>query len=203
MKIRPTIAVFIFFSMFMVASVGRAQESVSPGQANSQGVVRLNPSLQVSAKQTAIDPAEEADIRKLMDLVGAKALVVQRMAAMEKALRPLMIRSLPPGAYREKLVDLFLQKFDSEADPQKALDLEVPIYAEYFSDEEIRELIQFYETPLGEKAILALPKIMAESQAADEDWGKKVGRTTMRDVLLEHPDLAQALGKATRAARRQ
>lgn len=198
MRIRLTIALFLLFSLFAAAFPGRAQESVAP-QADSQRVVRLNPSLKVSPEQTRIDPAEDADIRKLMDLVGAKALAIQTMAAMEKALRPLMTRALPPGEYRGKLVDLFLEKFDSQADPQQVLDLIVPIYAKYFSDQEIQGLIQFYETPLGKKAVRVLPKIAAESRETGSTLGRKLGRDAMREVLTEHPDLARALVKARNA----
>jgi uncharacterized protein len=199
MRIHPNVALFLLFFLFAVALPGRGQEPVSP-EVDSQRVVRLNPSLKVSPGQTRIDPAEEADIRKLMDLVGAKALAMQAMAATEKALRPLMTRALPPGEYRGKLVELFLEKFDSQADPQGALDLIVPIYARYFSDQEIQELIQFYETPVGKKAVLVLPKIAAESREAGGEWGRKLGRDAMREVLTEHPDLARALVKARSAA---
>ncbi len=200
MRTRLTLALLFLFSLFAAALPGRAQEAVEP-QADSQRVVRLNPSLKVAPAPTRIDPAEEADIRKLMDLVGAKALAMQTMAAMEKALRPLMTRALPPGDYREELVELFLEKFDSQADPQQVLDMIVPIYAKHFSDQEIQGLIQFYETPLGKKAVQELPEIAAESREAGRAMGRKLGRDAMREVLTEHPDLAQALVKAQHAAK--
>src|SRR5262245_61606994 len=64
-----------------------------------------------SATQSKIDPAKEADIRKLLDLVGTKALVSQTIDSMSKSIKPLLTNSLPPGQYREKLVDLFFAKF--------------------------------------------------------------------------------------------
>jgi hypothetical protein len=135
-----------------------------------------------------------------MDLAGAKALITQSMATMEKNIRPLMTNSLPPGEYRGKLIDLFLEKFHSKADPQEVLDLVAPIYDKYLSDEEIRGLIQFYETPLGRKALAVLPRVMAESQEAGSEWGQKLGQEAMREVLSEHPDLARALTEAKKAA---
>lgn len=198
MTIRPTIILFLLFSLFAVGLPGRAQEPVSP-QVDTQRVVRLNPELKVAPQPTKITPMEEADIRRLMALVGAKELVVQKMAAMERALRPLITNALPPGAYREKLVTFYLERFDAEADPQKVLDLIVPIYAKYFSDQEIRELIRFCQTPLGQKAVKALPKISAESRQAGSALGRKLGREAMREVLMEHPDLAQDLLKARAA----
>lgn len=52
------------------------------------------------------NPQKQADIRRLLDLTGTTTLMEQTMQDMEKTLRPLMANSLPPGEYREKLLDL-------------------------------------------------------------------------------------------------
>jgi hypothetical protein len=143
-----------------------------------------------------IDPAKEADIRRLMDLVGTRLLVAQMMDAMEKSIKPLMTGALPPGEYREKLVDLFFAKFHSKADLQQLLDIAVPAYDRYYTREEIKGLIQFYETPLGQKMISVLPKLTGELQEAGRKWGEGLGRDSMREVLSEHPELSTALESA-------
>jgi hypothetical protein len=103
---------------------------------------------------------------------------------------------LPPGEYREKLVDLFFQKFQSKVRVDQLLDLTVPIYAKYFSKEEIEGLTRFYQTPLGQKALSVLPQTLAESQAESRKWGEQLGREAMVEVLEEHPDLKKALEEA-------
>jgi hypothetical protein len=143
-----------------------------------------------------IDPAKEADIRRLLDLVGTKAFVVQTMDSMSKSIKPLLTNSLPPGEYREKLVDLFFAKFSAKADVEHLLDLAVPVYDKNFSHQEIRSLIEFYQTPLGQKAIATLPKVTAEMQEQGRKWGEDLGRQCMVEVLSEHPELADALNNA-------
>jgi hypothetical protein len=143
-----------------------------------------------------IDPAKEADIRRLLDLIGAKALVVQAMDSMSKSIKPLLTSSLPPGEYREKLVDLFFARFSAKADGQHMLDLAVPVYDRNFSHQEIRSLIEFYQTPLGQKAIATLPKVSAEMQELGRKWGEDLGKQCMVEVLSEHPELADALNSA-------
>jgi len=143
-----------------------------------------------------IDPAKEADIRRLLDLVGTKALVVQAMDSMSKSIKPLLTSSLPPGEYREKLVDLFFARFSAKADSQHMLDLAVPVYDKNFSHQEIRSLIEFYQTPLGQKAIATLPKVSAEMQELGRKWGEDLGKQCMVEVLSEHPELADALNSA-------
>jgi len=156
------------------------------------------------AAQSKIDPAKEADIRKLLELVGTKAIISQTMDSMSKSIKPLLTNSLPPGEYREKLVDLFFAKFTAKADVERLLDLAVPVYDRNFSQQEIRGLIEFYQTPLGQKAIATLPKVTAELQEQGRKWGEDVGKDCMVEVLSEHPELAEALTAAqknTQAAR--
>jgi hypothetical protein len=153
-----------------------------------------------TAEQSTVNPAKEADIHRLMDLTGSGNLAMQGMTSMEANIRPVLVRALPPGEYREKLVDLFFEKFHTKATPERFLDLAVPIYDKYYSDEEIKGLIQFYETPLGQKTITVLPRLMGELQAAGRSLGEQLGRQSMTEVLAEHPDLAKALNDAKAAA---
>lgn len=152
------------------------------------------------AIQPKIDPAKEADIRKLLDLVGTKALVSQTVDSMSKSIKPLLTNSLPPGEYREKLVDLFFAKFTTKSNVDHLLDLAVPVYDKNFSHQEIRSLIEFYQTPLGQKTISALPKVTAEMQEQGRKWGEELGKQCMLEVLAEHPDLADALNAAAQNA---
>ena len=79
---------------------------------------------------------------------------------------------------------------------QELVDMLIPIYDKYFSAEEVKGLVKFYETPLGQKSISALPKMMVELQEVGRNWGENLGRQSMQEVLAEHPDLAQALQTA-------
>ena len=151
-----------------------------------------------SEAQPKIDPAKEADIRRLLDLAGTKTAMAQVMEGMEKNMRPMITSSLPPGDYREKLLDLFFERFQqhSKAQMQQLLDSAVPLYDKYFSDDDIKGLIRFYETPLGQRAISVLPKVSIEMQAEGMKLGEKMGRQSMTEVFLEHPELKQALADA-------
>jgi len=162
--------------------------------AASQSVQRSE--VKAAASLPKIDPAKEADIRKLLDLVGTKAVMQQTIDRMSENIRPLMTNSLPPGEYRDKLINIFFQKFQSRLDLQQMLDLIVPVYDKYFSAEEIKELVTYYESPLGRKASSTVPKIMAEAGDAGREWGRQLGKQCMEEVLAENPDLRQALEAA-------
>jgi uncharacterized protein len=179
-----------------MASTGANAQNAPATTAKTANAQTASASKASPATQSKIDPAKEADIRKLLDLAGTKALVVQTMDSMSKGIKPLLTNSLPPGDYREKLVELFFAKFTAKADVQHLLDLAVPVYDKNFSHQEIRSLIEFYQTPLGQKTIAALPKVTAEMQEQGRKWGEELGKQCMLEVLAEHPDLADALNAA-------
>ncbi len=158
-----------------------------------------------SASQSKIEPAKEADIHRLLDLAGTKNAMTQIMDGMEKNIRPVITNSLPPGEYRAKLVDLFFEKFQahSKAEIQQLLESAVPLYDKYFSREDIKGLIEFYQTPLGQKALSVLPKLSIEMQGEGMKLGEKLGRQSMMEVLSEHPELQKALEEAQQAAHPQ
>jgi uncharacterized protein len=188
--------------ILLLGSLPGQTESRSQHPSTSQQTDRQQtaPAPTPSAGQSKIDPAKEADIRRLLDLTGVKALITQTMERMEKTIKPLVTGSLPPGEYREKLIDLFFVRLHSKLDAQQLLDLAVPIYDKYLSHEEIKGLIQFYETPLGQKAVDVLPKMSSELQEEGRKWGEKIGRQSILEVLSEHPDLAKALEAAAKPA---
>lgn len=145
-----------------------------------------------------MDPAKEADIRKLLDLAGTRDVAVRTLDQMSSTLRPVLENSMPPGDYRAKLIDLFFAKFKSKADAQHIVDLAVPIYDKHFSHEEIKGLMQFYQTPLGHKTLTELPSLLSELRDAGEKWGQAVGRESMEEVLAEHPEMREALQAASK-----
>lgn len=191
---------FVMVSAFFIfgAAAVCAQSSPSGTVAKAHAAKKPETSATASAPHSKIDPAKEADIRRLLDLVGTKALAMQSMDAMSQSIRPLLTSSLPAGEYREKLVELFFAKFTSKLDGQHILDLAVPIYDKNFSHEEIRNLIAFYQTPLGQKVTTVLPNVAAELQEEGKKWGESLGRDSMMEVLKEHPELADALETASK-----
>ena len=183
MKVFAAIAVFLI----MGASAQAAQNQTAPAPDPVAAPIA----------QAKVDPAKEADIRHLLDVAGTSAVVQQVMDTTEKSLRPLLANALPPGEYRSQLIDLFFEKFHSKLDTKRLLDLAVVRYDEQFSDEDIKGLIKFYETPLGQRYISALPKLTAELQQDGQALGQQIGRDSMIQVLFEHPDLAKGLQEAS------
>jgi uncharacterized protein len=177
----------------LLASPILAQNSKT---SNSSGAA-LNDS---SISHSAVDPAKLADIHRLFELTGAANLGAQMMDAMSKNVKPLMTKSLPAGDYREKLIDLWFERFRSKFNPDTILNMAIPVYDKHLTREDIRGLIEFYQTPLGQKAIHELPAIQTELFENGSKLGQEVGMTSMREVLAENPEIAKSLEEAAKAA---
>jgi uncharacterized protein len=201
-RIFPAVAL----SVLVLASSAQAKrQSKNPPakpQSSREQSAPASGSNGASAGQAKIDPAKEADIRRLQDLAGTKAAMTQMIGQMEKNMKPLLMNSLPPGDYREKLADLFFDKFQDhlKSSLQQLLDSAVPLYDKYFSSEDVKGLIDFYSTPLGQKAVTALPKLSLELQTEGTKLGEKLGSQSMLEVLAEHPELKKAIEDAVKSA---
>lgn len=195
-----TLSLIVSFLLLGCAFFQAQNTSPQPSSDQTTDQQQTNPPPSPATQRSQIDPVKAADIRQLMEVTGVKALMTQTMGTMSDSIKPLMTSALPPGEYREKLVDLFFAKFKSKADPQQLLDSIAPLYDKYLTDDEIKGLIQFYQTPLGQKAVNVMPKLVAESQQEGRKWGEALGRQSMMDVLSENPELEKAMENARKPA---
>lgn len=116
--------------------------------------------------------AKEQDIRKLMQMTGAANMglqVVDNMIAQFKKMMP-------------QVPEDFWTDFRNEINAKELTDLVVPIYAKHFSHEDIKQLIAFYNTPIGKKLIALQPQITQESMAAGQKWGAKIGQRMVKKL---------------------
>jgi hypothetical protein len=205
MRIQTPFVLAILLVALPVQAKRAAQASPGKPQTPPPQSAPASGSNSASEGQSKIDPAKEADIHRLLDLAGTKTIVTQSMEGMEKNIKPVITNSLPPGDYRAKLVDLFFEKFEDhlKIEIQQLLESAVPLYDKYFSHEDVKGLIQFYGTPLGQKALSVLPKLSMEMQGEGMKLGEKLGRQSMLEVLSEHPELQKALEEAQKSAQPQ
>jgi hypothetical protein len=77
--------------------------------------------------------------------------------------------------------------------PSAVVDAMVPIYARAFSMEEIQGLIQFYESPLGQRIVKVMPKVEEDSQNAGLQLGNTATLATLQGMTGDYPELKQML----------
>lgn len=106
-----------------------------------------------------------SNIRKLLGLTGSGKLGVQVMENMLAS-----YKSNLPNV--DSTVWIEIRK-DIKA--EDLVNLIVPIYDRNFTDEEVRQLIEFYSSPVGKKILQKMPSIVQESMEAGRTWGKALG----------------------------
>jgi hypothetical protein len=90
-------------------------------------------------------------------------------------------------------MDEFTPKYTASAPTSAVTDAIVPIYAKHFSMEDIQALTKFYETPLGQRVVKAMPDVAEESQSVGARIDQKAAIATLRSMSDEYPQLKQML----------
>jgi hypothetical protein len=138
-----------------------------------------------------VDPARETNIRKLLEVSGSAKFSEEMVTGSTEQVKDSLLKSLPAGEHSQKIVDSFLRRYKTRFTIEQLIALMVPIYDHYLSDEDIRGLIEFYQTPLGQRAVKVLPQVARESQQAGSDLGQKVIAQVVKEVQDEFPELKQ------------
>jgi uncharacterized protein len=136
---------------------------------------QLGPQVARAASQAQpVDERTEA-IHELLRRSGDLAAAQRMMGAKLDRLRqgPQQI-SLPANFW-----DAARQRLLNEDD---LLRLWTPAYARRFTDAEVRELLEFFRSPVGLRYVGALPAIEAESVDAGEQLGRTVAKRAVREV---------------------
>ena len=118
-------------------------------------------------------PSEKAnDIRRMLDLTGSGQLGVQVMEQMLPQFRKMM----------PKVPQKFWDDFMKEVNADELVDLVVPFYDKRLTHDEVKQVIKFYESPVGKKLTAAIPEISAESMEAGRRWGMEIGQRVQRKL---------------------
>lgn len=115
---------------------------------------------------SAQDDVKIKHIHQLMDVMGTGKLGVQAMSNMLDVFKKQYPQVDPQ----------FWEDFKKEVTPEDLVNMVVPIYAKYFNDNDIQQLLVFYNSPVGKKLTGALPAITQESMQAGMQWGQQVGQ---------------------------
>jgi len=174
-----------FFLVIQGASQNSAQaspQSAAPAQANA------------SSSQTgaSIDPAKEADIRSLMELAGARDLVQDGTKTAVEQYREKLLATVPDNEKGQAFVNAFADSYEKKFDVDQVTNQLVTIYDKHYTDEEIKGLLQFYGSPLGQKVAAEMPKIGRETQAAVRFASNKAAREALMEVKQENPEVGQS-----------
>ncbi|MCL2282266.1 MAG: DUF2059 domain-containing protein [Fibromonadales bacterium] len=124
---------------------------------------------------SAYGQTKKQDIIKLLDVTGAKAQMAQ-MADMMIANMQASVPTVPQE---------FWTKFKTGLKSDSFIDLLIPIYDKHLSHDDVKKLIQFYESPIGKKIVQVTPQITQDSYVVGEQWGKKLAADIMAELAKQ------------------
>jgi len=180
--------VLIYIGTFFLVIQGASQNSVQasrPGANSAQGnaaSAQANPS---------IDPVKEADIRSLMELVGAKDIVQDGANTAIEQSREKLLATVPNNDKGQEFVNAFAATYQKKFDVDQVTNQLVVLYDKHFTDDEIKGLLQFYGSPLGQKVAAEMPKIGRESQAAIRAASMKASKDALAELKQQNPEIGQ------------
>jgi len=145
-----------------------------------------------ASQSQKVDPAKEAAIRHLMDITETSKLGDNIAAYLTGQVRDGVSHAIPPEGI-SKFMETFNQKFSATSPGPTVADAMVPIYAEAFSMEDIQSLIQFYESPLGQRMVKALPDVVQKSQAAGVQIEQTSALKVLREMSDDYPQIKEML----------
>jgi len=139
-----------------------------------------------------VDPEKDAAIRHLMDITETSKLGDNIASYLKGQVHDGVGRAIGPDKV-DAFMGTFNRKFSAASPATAVTDAMVPIYAKAFSMEDIQGLIQFYESPLGQRVVKALPDVVQQSQMAGVQIEQTVALKVLREMTDEYPELKQAL----------
>jgi hypothetical protein len=181
--------VIIYVGTFFLVIQGATQDSL---QAAPQTAAAAQDNAAPVHTTPSIDPAKEADIRSLMELVGARDLVQDgENNAIEQA-REKLLASVPNNDKGQAFVNAFAASYQKRFDADQVTDQLVAIYNKHFTEDEIKGLLQFYGSPLGQKVAAEMPKIGRETQAAVRAASGKAAKESLAEMKQQNPEIGQS-----------
>ena len=136
----------------------------------------INTSLaQEKFSDIAIDKAKYKDIKKLLVLVGSENMGMQVISQMVTYYK----NSMP------NVPETFWQEYISKCNlsMNELIEMTIVIYAKYFTHEEIKGMIEYWESPFGRKFLSLQPRIMMKSMEAGRIWGEKLNRELEEELI--------------------
>jgi hypothetical protein len=177
--------IVIYVGTFFLVIQGSSQNSTQASQSSSQS--------SASAQSNSnIDRVKEADIRSLMELVGARDMVQDGGDSAIEQSREKLLATVPNNKKGQAFVNAFATSYQKKFDSDQVAEQLVGIYDKHFTDDEIKGLLQFYGSPLGQKVAGEMPKINREIQATVRSTSGKAAREALAEVKQKYPEVGQS-----------
>lgn len=177
----------IYVGTFFLAIQGASQNPVSAAPQSTASQDQASP-----AQAKPIDPVKDADIRSLMELIGARDQVQDAVNNSSEQYREKLLATVPNNDKGQAFVTSFIDSYEKKFDVNQMTEQLVTIYDKHYTDDEIKSLLQFYGSPIGQKFAAETPKILHEIQVASRTTGAKAAKEALQALKAQNPEIGQS-----------
>jgi hypothetical protein len=137
---------------------------------------------QTAQPTSSIDPEKEQNIRLLFQATNPKDLLPQVLDQLFAAFKQAM-----PNVPQE-----FWDSFKEKVDVNELVNLMIPIYDKYFTADDIKAMLVFYDSPTGRKVTATIVPLTQEKMSVMKAWGRGKGtevkeELARRGIQMEPP----------------
>jgi hypothetical protein len=174
--------VIIYVGTFFLVIQGATQNPVEASPQSStapQGTSSAAPS-------KSVDALKEADIRSLMELLGVRDVLQEGATRSSEQYREALLASVPDNDRGQAFISAFMDAYQKKFNPDDVTNELVTVYDKHFTEDEIKGLLQFYGSPLGQKYAEEMPKVSAEANAASRAVSLRAARDVIQDLRKQY-----------------
>lgn len=151
------------------------------------GLLLLGVARPVAAQSPAQNPSPAAILlaKQIVELKGARQLFTPLVRGVVEKVKDQFMQTNFMWA---KDLNEVAANMEKEYAPRvdQLIDMSARIYASHFTEAELKQLLAFYQSPVGRKAIVEEPKALDESMASGGQWGENLSDEVlvkMRDEM--------------------
>jgi hypothetical protein len=176
--------ILIYVGTFLVAIQGSSSTAVQAASQSATG-------RQSSSAAASIDPAKDADIHSLLELIGFRDQVQENLNLIAEQYREKLLATVPNNEKGQAFVNGVISGYEKNFDVDQVTQQMVAAYDKHYTEDEIKGLLQFYGSPLGQKLAAEGPKISREVQEATRAMAFKAVKDALQAAKEKDPVTGQ------------
>lgn len=180
--------VILYIVTFFLVIQGASQNPVQASPENAAGPLGNSS----TAPSHSIDATKQTDIRSLMELIGARDQVQDGASNAIEQSREKLLATVPNNDKGQAFVNAFATSYQKKFDVDQVTEQLVSVYDKHFTEDEIKGLLQFYGSPLGQKVAAEMPKIGREIQSATRAASNKAAKEALAELKQQNPEVGQS-----------
>lgn len=129
-------------------------------------------------------PAAILLAKQIVDIKNVKALFQPIVRGVVQKTKDVFLQT---NFMWEKDLNAVADDVQKKYDPRvgELVDATARIYATHFTEPELRELLTFYQSPVGQKMLVEEPKVLDESMINAGNWADDLSGQVMADMRAE------------------